>query len=119
MQRAWLIGCVVLSVLGGAGLEGAESAASSRKTYHPADKFVRGLVNIVTAPLELPRRLRQRTQGDNTVRGWTLGTTQGLGYVVVRFVAGTYEVLTFPAPAPRHYTPVLEPEYVWDELPPK
>lgn len=114
VMRGALVAALLLGMPG--MLEAARRApAAQTKTYHPADKLVRGITNIITAPLEFPRRLRQRVHGDNTVRGWSLGTSLGLGYTVVRLAAGAYEVLTFPAAAPKNYAPVLEPEYVWEE----
>ena len=98
---------------------GDQPTKPAAKTYTQSDKLVRGLVNIVTSPLELPRQLREQVHGGSTVRAWTLGLLQGIGYTVVRASAGVYEVLTFPAPAPSHYTPVLEPEYVWDASQPE
>lgn len=115
MQRYLFLGALASALVIAGPAMGAERRAHPPKTYQPADKFMRGLVNIITSPLEIPRRIRRRTEGDNTLRGWTLGTTQGLGYTVVRLAAGAYEVLTFPAPAPKDYKPVLEPEYVWEE----
>ena len=94
-----------------------EPTQPAKKAYGAADKLVRGITNVITAPLELPRQIRRRTKGDNTFRGWSLGASRGLGYTIVRFAAGAYEVLTFPAPAPKQYAPVIEPEYVWEEEP--
>ena len=113
-----MAGALALMLLTAPGLSEAaprQPTPPTEKTYHPADKLVRGITNIITGPLELPRHLRQRVHGDNTFRGWVLGTSQGLGYTAVRMIAGAYEVLTFPAAAPKNYAPVMEPEYVWDE----
>ncbi len=104
-----------LSVVGNPCIAGDnEFPKTTVKTYRASDKFVRGLVNIASSPLEIPRRIRQRTEGGNTVRNWVTGTTLGVGYAVTRLLAGAYEVLTFPVPAPKQYTPIIEPEYVWE-----
>lgn len=111
--------CVLfaLGVLGttARGSEAARETEASATVYRASDKLVRGITNVVTSPLEFPKRLRRRIHGDNTFRGWSLGTSLGVGYTAVRLVAGIYEILTFPAAAPKNYAPVLEPEYVWQE----
>lgn len=110
--------CALLLIGGMARGDERAAQTTPRQRYQPADKLMRGITNLITAPLEIPRRLRARTRGDNTFRGWSLGASQGLGYTVVRIAAGAYEVLTFPAPAPKDYAPILEPEYVWEKTNP-
>ena len=119
MIRLLMIGCLTMLLMGSGDVAWAAESreAPPTKTYHPADKFVRGLVNIATAPLEMPRHIRQRTSGGNTFRNWVVGVSQGLGYTVTRALAGAYEVLTFPVPAPKRYAPVIEPEYLWETAP--
>ena len=37
-----------------------------------------------------------------------------MGLFVTRELVGVYEVVTFPAPVPRGYRPILSPEYPWE-----
>jgi putative exosortase-associated protein (TIGR04073 family) len=113
MRGQWAVMAIVTALLLCVGT-GTAQAADAQKEYGAGDKFVRGLVNIVTAPWEIPARIRKRTDGDNTVRGWSLGTVHGIGFATARVVTGAFEVLTFPMSGAQAYAPVLEPEYAWE-----
>jgi putative exosortase-associated protein (TIGR04073 family) len=80
-----------------------------------AAKLLRGLANLSTGWLELPKQIA-RVGGS---RGWLIGSTrgsiEGLGMLTARTLAGAYEVLTFPIPVPPRFQPLLQPEYVWEE----
>ena len=78
-------------------------------------KLGRGFVNLVTGWVEIPKRINETSQQQGTAAGLTWGLLRGLGYGFVRTAAGAYEVLTFPFPAPPNYTPVIQPEYVFNE----
>ncbi|NQT33258.1 MAG: exosortase system-associated protein, TIGR04073 family [Candidatus Omnitrophica bacterium] len=81
----------------------------------PARKLGRGLVNIVTGWIELPRNIYDTAVEENVLTGITVGLTKGVGMTVVRTAAGVYETVTFPFPIPENYQPVLEPEFVFSE----
>jgi len=107
------------------GSRGAISIALILTVAQPAEaemdggkallKFTRGFVNIVTGWVEIPKRIYETSQTAGTAAGFTWGTLRGIGYGFVRTVAGLYEFLTFPFPAPPNYEPVIEPEYVFIE----
>ncbi len=77
-------------------------------------KAGRGLVNVATGWLELPKTIHDGAQEENPVVGVTTGIFKGVGKAVLRTLVGAYEVVTFPVPYPKDYAPVYEPEYVFD-----
>jgi len=83
------------------------------QTQGAVTKLGRGLINIVTGWVEIPKRVYETSQTQGAAAGWTWGIVRGVGYGFVRTAAGFYEFFTFPFPAPPGYTPVMEPEYVF------
>jgi len=79
----------------------------------PARKLARGIANILTGWIELPKNIYDTTVEENVLVGVTLGTVKGVGMATIRTSAGVYEIITFPFPVPDYYTPVLEPEFVF------
>ena len=78
-------------------------------------KLYRGLANIVTGWVELPKNIYDTSIEDNPLSGFTIGLAKGVGMTIVRTGAGVYETVTFPFPIPEGYTPVIEPEFVFDK----
>jgi len=89
--------------------------ASPSFAQDPAKKLGRGLVNILTGWIELPKNIHRTTTETNFLEGITVGLAKGLGMTVVRTGAGIYDAVTFPFPLPQDYKPVLDPEYVFEE----
>jgi len=81
----------------------------------PGKKLVRGVANVLTGWVELPKNIYDTSVEENIFSGLTIGLAKGLGMGIVRTGAGIYEVVTFPFPIPEDYAPVLEPEYVFNE----
>ena len=81
----------------------------------PAKKLGRGLANILTGWVELPKNIYDTSVEDNILVGLTMGLAKGVGMFIVRTGAGVYEAVTFPFPIPEDYQPVLEPEFVFSE----
>ena len=77
-------------------------------------KLGRGLVNVGTGWIELPKGIRDGSQQEHPLVGVTTGLFKGLGLGLLRTGVGVLEVITFPFPWPKDYAPVYEPEYVWD-----
>ncbi|MFQ5953331.1 MAG: exosortase system-associated protein, TIGR04073 family [Candidatus Omnitrophota bacterium] len=81
----------------------------------PGDKLRRGAVNFVLSPLEVPDGVWQYWQ-TGELSQFLPGATWGLGLgvfnCVKRFLAGVYEIVTFPIPIPKDYKPLInEPEF--------
>jgi len=81
--------------------------AQSRRT-----KLARGLVNLTTGWVEIPKNIYDTSLEENKLSGITMGLVRGLGMAIVRTGAGVYEVVTFPFPCPENYQVILEPEFV-------
>ena len=79
-------------------------------------KLGRGIVNVATGWIELPKNIYDTSvETNNPLMGLTYGTVKGIGMTVVRTGAGAYDVATFLFPIPEDYEPVLEPEFVFEE----
>jgi putative exosortase-associated protein (TIGR04073 family) len=81
----------------------------------PAKKLGRGLANVLTGWVELPKNIYDTSVEENILSGLTMGLAKGVGMTIVRTGAGVYETVTFPFPIPEDYQPVLEPEFVFSE----
>lgn len=77
-----------------------------------AIKFGRGVTNIVTSPIEIPKQtvLMGREMGGV---GYVVGPFSGLLMTGYRFIAGATEAIFFMVPAPGYYDSLTDPEYVW------
>ena len=91
----------------------ATVSAESMDATKAFTKLTRGAVNIVTGWVEIPNRIHETVQMSGPAAGFTWGLLRGLGYGAVRTVAGVYELLTFPFPAPPGYESVIQPEYIF------
>ncbi len=87
--------------------------ATSGYAQDAGRKLYRGLANILTGWVELPKNIYDTSVEDNPLSGLTIGLAKGVGMTIVRTGAGIYETVTFPFPIPEGYTPVLEPEFVF------
>ena len=82
----------------------------------PLTKLGRGVSNILTFPLEIPEQTSRANNSDGPFAGATVGLLKGLQMTVVRAAVGVYEVVTFMAPCPGNYEPILkDPEYFLQE----
>lgn len=79
-------------------------------------KLGRGVCNIATCPLEIPGQISKANQFDGPMAGLTYGLLKGILMTGVRATVGAYEVLTFPIPFPRYYSPILkDPEFFFED----
>ena len=76
----------------------------------PFMKFNRGLVNILTAPLEYGVQFLDFAQDGGLVNGLFGGLFYGTTMTVARELSGVYDIVTFPVPLPRGYAPWVEPD---------
>ncbi|MBI2875744.1 MAG: exosortase system-associated protein, TIGR04073 family [Candidatus Tectomicrobia bacterium] len=114
---AWLV--LALGVPAGAQAQGKSQVR----------KLGRGLLNVVTGPLEIPKQaIREAKRGEEknvgaVFLGYFTGLVLGAGYAVERSLAGVVEIISFPFPNPDGtYEPLVEPETVfsdgsWVEVP--
>lgn len=79
-----------------------------------SNKLVRGLTNITTGWLEIPKQICLTTKEEGLAKGLSVGFVKGIGMTVVRTVSGAGETVTFPVAYPGFYDPFFEPGYVWE-----
>ena len=79
----------------------------------PFTKLGRGVANILTGWVEIPKNIYSTSVQDNAFAGVTLGLAKGVGMTLVRTGSGVFETVTFPFPLPENYKPILQPEYVF------
>lgn len=77
-------------------------------------KFLRGVVNVVTCPLEIPRQVVRQVQYRGLPEGTCVGLAAGVGMTLVRCVAGGLEAVSFMVPEPGFYDPLIQPAYAWE-----
>ncbi len=75
-------------------------------------KFVRGITNITTSVVELPKQTYLSVRDEGAV-GYVVGPLKGIGMVIYRTFIGVVETAFFPVPAPGYYDPTIDPAYVW------
>jgi len=108
MKRIISIGLIFLFIL----------CLSSSNAYCESamKKLGRGLSNAITAPFEIPEQISRTNMQDGPAAAMTYGTLKGLAMTGVRAIVGIYEVVTFPIPFPKGYSPILtDPEFFFEE----
>jgi putative exosortase-associated protein (TIGR04073 family) len=86
--------------------------ASASYAQDMARKLGRGVGNILTGWIEMPKNIYDTSVENNVLAGITLGLVKGVGKTVMRTVVGAYETVTFPIPVPEDYAVIVEPEFV-------
>ena len=87
---------------------------SQAQAGDPGRKLGRGAANVAMGVAEIPRTIMEenRRHGPLTAALW--GPIKGIWRTVGREIAGVHDIVTFPAPVPPHYGPVIHPEFPWD-----
>ena len=84
----------------------------------PIHKMGRGLVNVLTGWIELPKQVHLGSQEDNPVIGLGRGLVKGAGLTLLRGGIGLYEAVTFPVPYPKDFSSPYEQmelaDYAWE-----
>ena len=110
MQRRVAMGAVILGI--------AMAAGQRAWAQDPIHKAGRGVVNVLTGWLEIPKQIQLGTQEHNPVFGAGRGAVKGVGLTLLRGGVGIYEALTFPLPLPHGYSSPYElmelPDYAWE-----
>lgn len=93
----------------------AESTDSHAR-YNAGQKLVRGLLNIVSSPVEIVRSIQTTSNQESMTYGWTVGLLLGIGDSAMRLGTGLFDVVTFPFSFPKQNKgPIIEPEFVWEK----
>ena len=90
MQRR-LIRTIAVAVV----LCGVHAVAWAQDPIHKAG---RGLTNVLTGWIELPKQIHLGSREPNAVTGLAWGVVKGVGLTVLRTGVGLYEAVTFPIP---------------------
>ena len=87
----------------------------SRK-YTAGEKLGRGLLNIVSFPVEFVRQFHIGASKDTSI-GRIGGLLAGFGCAFLRLGAGFVDLITFPFDFPDpNKAPLVEPEFIWSDL---
>ena len=111
MKPRTLLGLVMAcSILVGAG--------SNAWAQDPIHKVGRGVVNVLTGWIEVPKQLHMGAQGENPIAGVGQGLLKGVSLTVLRLGTGVFEALTFPIPYPKDFASPYEQmelsDYAWE-----
>ena len=111
MKRlAWTAGALAIGVLGFAG--------TPAWAQDPIHKMGRGVTNVLTGWIELPKQIHLGRQEENPVAGLGWGFFKGAGLALLRSGVGLYEALTFPLPYPKGFASPYEQmelnDYAWE-----
>ena len=111
------VSCLASLVFAGAsvasGYRSIETASPQDIVEGMATKGVRGVANILTGWVEIPKQIYITGKETGWVRGSIIGPLKGIGMTVVRTVSGAGELLTFFVAYPGFYDPWIEPRFVW------
>jgi len=88
----------------------------------PGVKFWRGVINIVTAPIEVPKQARaywiKGAQITPHILVWIFsGSVWGVVEGIKRVGSGVWDVISFPVNEPANFEPLFKPDFVFDEWP--
>jgi len=83
--------------------------SQSGKMMH---KLGRGIVNVLTCWVEIPRCIASEWEKEDPVSGTVVGTIKGFGWGFTRFATGVFDTFTFPFPVPTDYASLLDPEFI-------
>jgi putative exosortase-associated protein (TIGR04073 family) len=76
------------------------------------EKLGRGLVNVVTGWLEIPKNVVNTSRDSNVGIGVTLGLVKGIGQTIGRTLVGAGELATFFIPTPG----LVHPTYIFEDF---
>lgn len=88
----------------------------------PLQKLERGLTNVVTAPVEIPKEIRAHwikgSEKTYHIIVWIFcGFVKGTAMTTARLGSGVWDVVTFPITVSKDNKPLLQPDYVFEEWP--
>jgi len=118
-----LTGLAIAAIVGAAlpaaaqryGDEYRETSAFGKMQH----KLGRGLANIFTGVIEVPKNISREWRKSDPVTGVIVGGVKGVGWAATRMAVGVYDTVTFPIPVPPNYEPLMQPETplpsVWGE----
>lgn len=107
---------MMLTTLLGLGLLAAHQPGAWAQD--PVHKLGRGVVNMLTCWIEIPKQVHLGSQEENPITGLVWGVVKGAGLTVLRVGVGLYEAATFPIPYPKEFASPYEEmelsDYAWE-----
>jgi putative exosortase-associated protein (TIGR04073 family) len=88
------------------------NAYAEEKDKNALTKLSRGLANMLTGSIEVPKQIYLVSKEREPISGATYGFAKGICYGLLRTGSGVYDTLSFPIPP--YDKPILEPEFVFD-----
>ncbi len=84
-------------------------------------KFKRGVVNVLTSPVEVPKQIKIEVKEHSSSAGEAVlagvgGTAKGLAYFAGRLASGLWDMIGCNLAIPENYEPLMHPEYVFDSM---
>jgi len=114
----WMTIMLVLAVFAGCSSTNWVGRDDESIIYRAPRKLARGTINVLSGPMEIfnqPIRLARKEQSfERQAAGVVAGIPVGIGYVVGRTVAGTFDIVTFPILIPQRA--IIEPEFMSPDL---
>jgi putative exosortase-associated protein (TIGR04073 family) len=86
--------------------------------HEPLVKLRRGITNVLTSPVEIPKQVRAAWIAGSAktfhISAWLFyGFVKGLWMMPVRVASGLWDIVTFP----NNSASLVQPAYVFDEWP--
>ncbi len=93
---------------------------SSTSACPALKKLGRGVINVATSPLEVPKQtFIEFNRGRKItfhVSVWILsGLAKGTAYSIGRLASGVWDIVSFPIPKPADYKPLMQPPTVFEQ----
>lgn len=86
------------------------ATAYAEAESNPAYKLGRGITNMASCWLEVPKQIYLTSKEYNPLIGFTFGIMKGAAYTVLRGSAGVYDTTTFLLP--KYDLLLMEPQFV-------
>lgn len=109
---------IAMVIAGNASISGAaETKKPESIAEHMATKFVRGVTNVTTAVVEIPKQTYKTSQANGPI-GLVTGPPKGFLMALYRGLIGVTETVFFMVPQPGYYDEMIDPEFVWQDWQP-
>ena len=112
MRSFFLVSFLLISMILTVGAYAQETQRSEVIVEKMASKFVRGVTNMVTSVVELPKQT-YLTARDRGAVGYVIGPLKGIGMTAYRAFTGAVETAFFLVPQPGYYDSMITPDFVW------
>ena len=98
------------------------SLSSAFAEQGPVHKLYRGVVNVITAPIEVPKQARaywiKGAQLTPHIIAWIgCGVVWGVVEGIKRAGSGVWDIVSFPFEKPEGFEPLFKPNFVFDQWP--